>query len=138
MEIKKINIKLSALREISNSLSKLLTQDLPVKQAYRFSKLAKNVQTEMNEMNEHINTLIRKYGEPDGDGNTSVKSRIEEYFTELNPMLNEEVELSFIPVDLNEVESLRLSPMDIINLESFIDEKSETLLEAGEPKVIES
>ena len=47
-------------------------------------------------------------------------------------LLNEEVELSFIPLDLNDVGALKISPMDIANLSDFIDEKSESLLEDKE------
>jgi len=134
-EVKTAKIKLSELRDITGSLSKVLSQDLPVKQAYRLSKLAKAVQAEMKELNELRERLIKKYGERDEQGNLAVKSRLEEFQAEFTPILDEEVELSFIPLDLNDIDGLKISPLDIANLEMFIDEKSENLLADEKEKV---
>lgn len=135
VEVKKAKIKLSELRDITGSLSKVLSQDLPVKQAYRLSKLAKAVQAEIKELNEHRERLIKKYGERDEKGNLAVKSRVDEFQNEFTPILDEEVELSFIPLDMNDVDGLKVSPLDIANLEPFIDEKSESLLEDAKKEV---
>ena len=85
-------------------------------------------------MEEQRMALIKKYGEKDEKGDISVKEKMQEFMEELNEFLKEEVELSFIPLDLNDVEDLKLSPLDIANLDIFLDEKSVSLLE-GEGNV---
>lgn len=132
--IKKVTIRLGDLRGITGSLTKVLNQDLPVKQAYRMSKLAKAVQNELKDLETQRTALIKKFGERDEQGNLAVKTKVEEYMAEYEPLLNEEVELSVIPLDLTELEQLKVSPLDIANLEPFIDEKSEALLEDEENK----
>jgi hypothetical protein len=127
-EIKKVSIRMSELREITGSLSKVLSQDLPIKQAYRMSKMAKAINSELKEFNEMREKLIRKYGERDEQGNISVKEKANEFNEEFQPLLEEEIELSLIPIDLNEIQNVKLSPIDIANLEPFLDEKSEMLL----------
>lgn len=129
VKVKKVSIKLSELRDISASLSKILSQDMPVKQAYRMSKLAKSANVEMKEMEEQRLILVRKYGEKDEKGNLNVREKMEEFVGEFNELLNEEIEISFIPIDLNDIKDIKLSPMDIANLEIFLDEKSVNLIE---------
>jgi len=129
MEVKKVSLKLSELRNISVSLSKILSQDMPVKQAYRMSKLAKSADKEMKEMEEQRMALVKKYGEKNVKGDVAVKEKMQEFMDELNEFLKEEIEMSFIPLDLNAISDLKLSPLDLANLDMFLDEKSASLLE---------
>jgi molybdopterin converting factor small subunit len=120
-DVKKISIRLAELNRISNSLSKIITQDLPIKQAFRLSRLAKSVDTEMQELETQRVALVKKYGEKDESGNVSVKGKLQEFIDEFNELLKEEVEISFIPINLNDVGDIKLSAMDIGNLEVFLD-----------------
>ncbi len=131
IEAKKVSIKLSELRNISVSLQKILSQDMPVKQAYRMSKLAKSADTEMKEIETQRLVLVKKYGEKDEKGNINVREKMQEFMDEFNELLNEEIEISFIPLNLMDIgmQEVKLSPIDIANLEIFLDEKSANLLE---------
>jgi hypothetical protein len=129
VKVEKISIKLSELRNISISLQKILSQDMSIKQAYRMSKLAKCADIDMKEIETQRMALVKKYGEKDEKGNITVTEKMQEFMNEFNELLNEEIEVSFIPIDLNDLSDVKLSPIDIANIEIFLDENSINLLE---------
>lgn len=124
MRVKKVNVKLEELRRISGSLRSFLSKEMPIKQAYRMTKLAKLFDNELKTLEEQRILLVKKHGEKNKDGNMEVTTNIEAFNAELNELLKEEVEISYIPINLNEVGQLAISPIELSNIEMFIDEAS--------------
>ena len=144
MTVKEAKIKLGELQRISASLEKLLTCDLQVKIAYRLSKMAKIAMKELKTVEDTRMGLIKKLGTKDEKGNINITEtdKREEFVKSMEELMEEEVTISFIPLDLNVLgDKVQLSAIDIANLETFIDEKSELLLEdikePGMEKVLE-
>lgn len=130
IETKKI--KLKELRDITGSLAKLVTMDLPVKISYRMTKIAKLIKNELQEVEDQRTELVKKYGEKTEQG-LMVKEKIEEFNKEFNEFLDEEIEISYIPVNLSSIEDRKLSALDMLNLEIFIKDDDDEVIE-GEVK----
>jgi hypothetical protein len=124
--VKEVEMKLLELKQVSGVLLKILTFDLPVKQAYRLSKLAKSVDAELTEVEKHRIDLVKKYGAKNADGNYEVTDKIEDFNTEFNTILEEPVKLSFIPIDTEQLDDVKLSAINIVQIEKFIEAKDDS------------
>ena len=119
-------MKISLLNIVNskNTLEKLASLSLPIKVAYRVSKLLSKVSSEFKDFEDSRIKLIRKFGTEKDDGNIEVSEENKvKFFAEMNELLNEEVELSFAPLELNSFpESCELSPAEMTTLELFFTE----------------
>ena len=120
VEVKSVKINLGELKNISASLTKILSQDMPVLQAYRMTKLAKSADKELKVVEDLRIGLVKKYGETNEQGNVEVKGRMSEFITEFNELLSEEVEISFIPINIDDLGDIKLSPVDLMNIDMFL------------------
>lgn len=123
IETKKI--KLRELRDITTSLVKLVTMDLPAKISYRMTRLVKLIKGELQDLEEVRVELVKKHGIQTEQG-IVVKENIEEFNKDFNEILDEEIEITFIPVNLSSIGEKNLSALDMLNLEIFIREDDET------------
>lgn len=102
------------------SLSKLLSQELPVKTAYRLGRFYNKVKSEMQQYFLLREKLIRKYGNEE-KGIFSIQpadgGAWEKFSAENEELLSTKVKLDYDPIDIEEIESLKISPIDISNLE---------------------
>jgi len=123
VEIKIEKISLGELEDIRNSLAKLIGKDLPIKTAYRLSKLAKSIIAEYKLLEENRQKLVKRYGEETPDGlNVQVKpENAKEFAKEYGELMKEEVEVSFIATDIKLLDKIQLSAQDIVNLERFLE-----------------
>lgn len=121
-----MKITIEQLHSIQVSLGKLLDQDLPIRMAYRMGKLAKTVREELNEFEEARVKLVEKIGEKveeDGKEKISVpKDKMEVFSQELKSLLDEEVDVDFEPIKISDVEDIKLSAIDMANLDKFLTE----------------
>ena len=139
VEFKKVNVKLLELREMSSALGKLLSSTMPVKQSYRMSKLAKCITKEMNDIEESRNDLIKKFGDKNDKGQIEIidNDKKEEFNKEFADLLKEEVEITFVPIDLENIGEAKLTPFDIVALDIFLDDKSVERMLAEEDDRVE-
>lgn len=115
-----IKITLSALKKAEESLKKILTQDLPISQAYLLSRFGKKIITELDIYEEHRNKLILQFGKQSEDGSYIVENN-EEFTKELTNLLNTEIEIDINLIDLNTIKDyIKLSAIDLINLEFLL------------------
>ncbi|MEW6096563.1 MAG: hypothetical protein AB1567_08565 [bacterium] len=125
MEIRKIQITFKKLKNIENSLAKVILQKLPFKLSYRLSKLAKSVKQNLDDLSEMLIPLGKRYGDITEQGSYEIRKdpeNLEKYFADLNEILNIEVEITYIPVSLQEMENLKLTSLDLANLDWLIEE----------------
>lgn len=106
------------------TLEKLAGLSLPIKVAYRVSKLLNAIGTEFKEFENSRIKLIQKYGDEKADGNIEVSEENKvKFFGELNELLNEEVDINAPLLDLNAFpESCELSPAEVSVLTDFFAE----------------
>lgn len=119
------------LFELQALCEKISNKVLPVKLAYKFAKIARFAEEEINFYRKQHALYLNKYGERDENGkfvfnlsnNIKIISGLEEEckdkFLELETM---EIELPDIRFSLEELESVQLTIKDMIILDSFIIE----------------
>jgi len=121
MELKKEKISLLELVNMQPTLRKMVTKELPAKLAYRLAKLIKNLETEYTSYEETRKKLVGKYGDKEEDNSISVPpDKIDVFMGELNEVLKEEVEITYIPFSLDEIEKIELTVQDIVSIERFL------------------
>ena len=141
-----MKIKLLELKGIETGLQKLIDKELNIRVAYRIGKLLKVVTDETASLEDSRNKLIQKYGEtieatdasqvegqppfPQGQQRIQVKPENQQkFYNELSELLQEEVEISFEQISLNDLEGVILSPKDMFLLDPVIKAEVEDIVE---------
>ena len=116
-------IKLIQIKSVENSLVKLLSTDLPIKTAYRLSKLAKSIKKELEHIEEFRVNLVKKHGTVDDKGNTNVTpENLPAFNKDYSDLMNTECQVSFFEIKIHELGDAKLSALDILNIEGFTKE----------------
>lgn len=112
-------------------LRKLSQQDFKAKVAWQIARILKAAETELQGFNDARMSLIKKYGESDENGelitdeNGNCKispEQISNFNTELNDLINTEIEINGNKIDVAQLEDCDFTPSDIAMLEPFIEE----------------
>ena len=105
-------------------LKKLMEKDLKAKTSYKISRLVREVEKELNEINKTYQGIVIKYGEPSEENSDQYvvkENNIEEYNKEINEFLMSEVELNVNKIPIEELENENFTPTEIIKLEPFME-----------------
>jgi hypothetical protein len=118
-----MELTLKQLVEKSESLGKLLNKELPIRSAYRLGRLSNAIKSELEQYDIHRNLLIKKYGK-EKDGQISIdpkdKLAIDKFVKDNDELLSVSVKIdSYNPISINELGDIKLSPIDLGNLEIF-------------------
>ena len=125
-----INVKIVDLVNSTETLQKLSQKDFKAKLAWQISRLLKAAETEIQSFNEARMNLIRKYGEKDESdelvtdekGNCKIdNSVLNEFTSELNDLMNTEVEINASKIKIEQLENLDFTPSDMAILEPYMD-----------------
>jgi len=109
-------MKLGQLLLIKDTIVKILNSDLPIKEAYRLSKMTETVFTEIGHVQSFRDQLLAKYGTPSEDGNIMVgQENKEEFLEKYNELLDQDFEGDLIPLDLEVLDNagVKLSPINV-------------------------
>lgn len=121
---KNITIKLAQLIDSRDALEKVFNQDLPVRMAYKISKIIKAVNNELTTFDEFRNKLLNKYGTDAGEGKFSISAENVPLFQEdIKSLLETEVTLEFNRITLDDLGSIKLSSRDLSTLDYLIVEE---------------
>lgn len=125
-----MKIKLFNLSAIIEALNQIIEKDIPIKLSYKLSKLYKTLAAEFQQYEESRIQLINKYGEKkDGeldikqDGTATIKAdNMPKFQQELNDLANIEAEVSFTPINIEELESagIKIAAKYLMALEDFV------------------
>lgn len=124
-----IEFTLGELKNIEESIKKLVNSEIPIKISYRLSKIIAKLSTELSLFEEHRIALVRKYAETteDESGTSQVKVSQENmplFIEEFNTLLQEPVTIQFVPININSLgDNLNFSPLDMVNLQKFFIEE---------------
>ena len=109
------------------SINKVLQQDLPVLTSYKLAKLSKELVTKAEVYDTARMALLKKLGTEDKEKGVYEfgKGKQEQFQKEFNELLQIEEDYDFetINLDLADVEGVKLSALDLNNLELFINFK---------------
>lgn len=125
-----MKIKLRYIIENTESIANLLKLELPIKTAYKLAKLSNVIQSELRDFEQLRNNLIKKYGKQSGDEikiDQSDKEAYEKFSSEINELLEAEIEINYSPIDINELGSIKLSAYDTGKLLPFFKPSAEDL-----------
>ena len=119
-------VSLGKLKVSENSVAELSKCVLPVKISYRLGKFLKKIAVELKELEEARIGLVNKFGteDPETKSVSVADDKIEEFVTEYNILLNEEIDLGYDKLDLSgDVlgAEVKLSTQDVLNLEFLCD-----------------
>ena len=113
---------------MTRNLTKLTDKELPVRISYRLLKLLKGCSSEMETLEKARIKLVEKYkddpkeGDKEGDIKVSDKNK-EKFQEEFTTLLNEEVEIDFVPISIEDLGDISLSANDLLPLQKIISEK---------------
>lgn len=104
------------------ALSKLSGEDLSLRLAYRLRKNISELQREADFFSEQRIKILDKHGTADENGNYTFEGDNEQKaITELEDLLNMEVEPIIDPIDIPITEELKISVNDMGMIEAFIN-----------------
>lgn len=113
-----MKLQLGEIRNMKEPMAQLLDKDLPIKVAWKLTKLVKFFDKELAEIEEFRIGLVRKLGEADKDGALQVPDdKMGEFINSFNELLMTETEIDFDPVDITSLGELQVSTKDLLALD---------------------
>ena len=113
-------IKLAQLKNLEAPLSKLMDQHVPVKTSFKLSKVLKQVASELQDLEESRQKLIKTYGELNEEAQTisiTDPAKLIDFQKEYSELLNVEIELNYDPLSIEALgDSLELSVSEVVQL----------------------
>ena len=125
-----ITVKISDLLNSTDTLQKLAQKDFKAKLAWSIARLLKAAEAEIQSFNETRMTLIKKYGDKDENGELITDDKgnckigndvLNEFTTELNELVNTEVEINANKIKIDLLADIDFTPSDMAILEPFVD-----------------
>jgi hypothetical protein len=102
------------------SLQKVAAQDLPMKKLYKISKLLGSLDNEIAFYNAQRNKILTKYCDIVGNQYVPRKEDEGKINSELNELLNTDIECEINEVFIGDVDNIVLSYNDLMNLQGFV------------------
>ena len=128
----KVEVKLMAGEVVPrlNGLKKLVEKDLPIKAAYRLSRIIKAYQDEAKTYEESRLKLINKYCKKDKEGSPVTKDGVYHFDPKGRAAFDKEMQNLFAtaitieaaPLSLGELEGTEVSASDLLLLGDFLKE----------------
>ena len=127
-----MKIKMYEILEFENIYNKLIDKNMPIKIAYKFSKLNREIENEKSFYHSKLQSIIEIYGEKDEAGNfilTQDKTGIQIKKENLNEcqkaiaeLSNFEIDINGIKINIEELENFDLTLREMNILAPFIEE----------------
>lgn len=123
-------MKLKTLIESQGALNKLLALKLPVKVAYKISKMTNRIQTELKIYEDQRIKLVKDLGEVTDEQTQSFKVKnenLDKFSEEITKLQDIEVDLGFGPdialekIKVEDLGEVSVEPNDLINLGWLIE-----------------
>lgn len=125
-------LKMYQILAFEDIYNKIKDTKMPIKVAYKFSKLTREVDSERVFYQSKLQSIIDTYGEKDSEGNfvltedktgiQIVKENLNKCQEEVNELSNLDVEINGIEFNLEELENLSLTLQELDILMPFIKE----------------
>ncbi len=121
-------------RELIESLPglrNLSQKQLPIKFSYAIAKNSKAIEKELSIYEGERQKLVKKYAELDKEGNPKVdkqgnyvikKKSVLDWQIYVKELLDIEVDLNIHKVNLNALEGLKISPLELVAIDFMIEE----------------
>lgn len=128
--MKKIDITLAELQNVVKGLNNLVKVEIPAKYAYRFGKAAKYLQGELMLLRTSRDTLYKKYGYKNEEGNMTVpEDKREDFIKDFEDLLKEKISVEMEPMPLSAFGDAKMTTSDMAWLENFFIDDMEEIVE---------
>jgi len=130
-----MKFKLNEIRLATEGLAEILEKELPVKTAYWLARFLDKVNSENASMEKARINLVKKHAKKDDKGNPMfVKDKdgkdtnqydipdVDAFQNEFIELTNEEVEIDFKPIKLEQLGDIKLKPITLAKLGKIIEE----------------
>ena len=130
-----MKFKLNEIRLATDGLAEILEKELPVKTAYWLARFLDKVNSENASMEKARIILVKKHAKKDDKGNPMfVKDKddkdtnqydipdVDAFQNEFIELTNEEVEIDFKPIKLEQLGDIKLKPITLAKLGKIIEE----------------
>jgi len=130
-----MKFKLNEIRLATDGLGEILEKELPVKTAYWLARFLDKVNSENASMEKARINLVKKHAKKDDKGNPMfVKDKdgkdtnqydipdMDTFQNEFIELTNEEVEIDFKPIKLEQLGDIKLKPITLAKLGKIIEE----------------
>lgn len=123
-----MKVTINDILNAANIVRVLGNTPMKAKSAYKIVKLKNIIEKEYNTFQEIRDNVIKKYGEYDENGNLKIKDNnyiikeecYNDFNREINELLNEEIDISVSPLEMNDFEEHTFTPNDMEALAPFI------------------
>ena len=125
-------MKMSEILDLSNLYNSIKDTKMPIKTTYKFSRLMRRAEQELNFYSEEFQKIIETYAKTDENGNYCFSSdgqsieiidgKQAECNTKIMELRNLEVDINDIKFSLDEIDCLNLSITELSCLMSLIEE----------------
>ena len=115
-----MKIKLLKLKNAEDVLNKLINIDLPIKTSYKLMKLLEFVSNELKQTEALRIKLIKKYGEEEGHNFVVKNENMTKFTEEYAPLMDQEVDFNFDPIDISEFGDIKLNALDIAKISDWL------------------
>ena len=101
--------------------------------AYKLSKALKQISNELETYNQARQKMLNQYGEKDQKGNLKIREndsitilpdKIQTYNEEIQKLNNLDIELNIPYLDESDLDKLKLTPREMMNISWWIQEKT--------------
>jgi len=134
-----MKVTLNEVRQMQPGLDVILAKELPVKTAYWLARFLDKIRSEMDAMEKARMKLVEKYVEKDKDGKLLFKKdkdgkqfdppqydltddNMEKFNKEFAELSEEEIEIDFKPIKLEQLGDINLKPIVLVQLGKLIEE----------------
>lgn len=127
-----MRVNMSEILNAMNIVRSLANTPMKAKAAYKVARLVNAIDKEYSMFQEVRNELINKYGVRDENDNLKIdennnysikKELINQFNTEFNELLAEEIDLNVNPLNMNDVDEKTFTPNEMIALAPFLEEE---------------
>lgn len=117
-----MRLKLAQLLAMQQPLRDLMQQQMPAKAAFRMTRIARQVDQELQTVEEQRVELIKKFGEQSEEGGWQVKpENVTVFQSEYQDMLDEEVDLDVSPIPAEMLEDAHMTPAALGAIEPLLE-----------------
>ena len=121
----KITFTINEISSIVDSLNTIVKTPMQAKYAFKFGKVAKSLQKDLDQFRLQRDALIRKYGKAEGDTIKVTPENSEKYAEEIKNLALQPIEIDFNPLPISVLGENKFTSLDMVWLDKFFYDDDE-------------
>lgn len=125
-----IQVNLNDIINASETFSKIMRQTLSGALAFKIARLARELNKEVETFNSERQKILDRFCEKDENGNFAqtedgmikiIPEKISDFNNEFQTLLDTEVEINAEKIPLKDIDEIKISPQEMLNIDKFIE-----------------